>query len=200
VSVAPHLLSLEEELRDHEDTSHVVVTELERFTELGRRFIRLRFEDHSPKPHVPWRSDTVVLDADNDLVAYSELVDIGNGTILRWNNTHEIRDGVPSLRTRHLSVTGVKGVEREGSMTIQDCQFGPIPESEFTPEGLLDGPVIHRLADAGHDIWKDPVTFADWYWVPLIAGAVSLIVGLGTAVLDGLRSRSRAVNPSLARA
>jgi hypothetical protein len=82
------------------------------------------------------------------------------------------------LRSSHYENVGREGKIRDGTTTVVERRFGPVPPSEFTLERLLDGPVVHKPAPSDDDLYKDPKTFADLYRVTLAAGMFALASGL----------------------
>ena len=60
---------------------------------------------------------------------------------------------------------------------VDECQFGPIPESEFALEPFLaslsPGPLVRESADQ-----PATATLLNWYWLAFVGGGVSLAVGL----------------------
>ena len=77
-------------------------------------------------------------------------------------------------------ITGVTKI------TVDDRRFGPVPESEFTRERLLDGPWIEKAVDTD-ELYREPETVADWYGFALVAGAVSLVAGVATGLFQKTR-------------
>jgi hypothetical protein len=189
------LLVLSAEFKHRVDVSHIAVTKLERFEEGGHRFERVRVDDSTPAAHVPWRSVTVVLAADRHLAVRSEETDLGNGTTMSTESTFDEHEGLPVYRSSRNTIKGKQGVEREVGYKVLDRRFGPIPESEFTADRLLDGPVTRKTIDPLANYYKDPVTFADWYRVPALVGAISLVGGLGIGLIGVIRGRRRGAGP-----
>lgn len=71
---------------------------------------------------------------------------------------------------------------------MEECRFGPIPETEFALEPFL------ASLGPGRPVQEPPFeppapTGLDWYWLVFVGGGLSLASGSGLA----LRSRLRAV-------
>ena len=181
---AAFLLAIAAETQLLANASTFAVTQFERFTEGGRPCVRVRIENTATKPAM-WRSTTVVLAADEKLAARSSDIELHDGSHLRQEFVYDHEAGVPILRSYHYENVGRAGKIRDGTTTVVDRRFGPVPASEFTEEKLLDGPVVHKLAPSDDDLYKDPATFADWYRAALYAGVVSLALGLCAGFLGG---------------
>ena len=137
------------------DATSFAVTQLERFTEGGRPCLRVRIEDTAPNPAI-WRSTTVVLAADDKFAVRSYDIVLPDGSHLREEFSYDHDAGVPILRSYRFEVVGREGKSRDGSTTVVDRRFGPVPPSEFTEERLLDGPVVHKPAPSDDELYKDP--------------------------------------------
>jgi hypothetical protein len=183
------LLALAAETRLLVDPASFAVTRLERFTEGGQPRVRVCVEHIAPNPAM-WRSATVVLAADEQLAVRSCDMVLRDGSQLRRNYAYKHDAGVPILRSYRDEVVGRDGKIHNASTTVLDSRFAPVPASEFTEERLLDGPVVHKPAPSDDDLYKDPVTFADFYRVTLAAGAFALTAGLVCGFLVGFRRRT----------
>jgi hypothetical protein len=186
VTEAPaSLLQLADELRNRVDTSRIAVTKIERFTEGDRRYVRVRLEDRTAG--VGWRSVTAVLSADDHFAVRSNEVERTDGTVVRGTFEYDDHDGVPVLRSSRSAGPSSDGGRFEGRLTVLERRFGPTPESEFTPERLLDGPTVRKPPDP--DPYRtDRPTFADWYRVPFAAGAAMMALGVGVGLLGPFRA------------
>ena len=94
-------------------------------------------------------------------------------------------DGRPVLRSL---VTTIPAGHRTIRLDVEECRFGPTPESEFALEPFLAslGPgriVRHTEAE------PSTATPLDWYWLAFAGGGISLAVGSGLAM--GSRDRGR---------
>jgi len=175
----PALGSLSQDLENN-GSQHLVVTRLERFTLWTRPFVHLRIEDHSPADRIaPWRAVSYVLAADDLLAVRScEYEDTGSkGYRLRTEVAYDRHDGIPVLRSIDLCLTSPEGSKRQSKVAVVERQFGPVPDEEFAPERLLDGPRAHKVVEHV-PLPENARSFADWYWVLLIVGAVCLVGGI----------------------
>jgi len=190
------LLVLAVDLRSLAVAKSYSVTRLERFTEGGHPYLRVCIDDTAQNPR-EWRSVTVVLAADDKLAARSCESVLPDGSHLREELAYDHDAGVPILRSCRTEVVGRAGKIRDGSTTVVERRFGPVPASEFSEERLLDGPVVHKPAPSDDELYKDPKTFADLYRVALAAGVFALITGLVCGFLGGFRRR---IEPELSDA
>lgn len=160
------------------------VTELVTSLGPGGRRARLRLEyEAAGEPESP-ESFECVFDADRGMAALSEVCRFKDGGETRTSYRHDDGDP-PLLRSWRLTAVGPGRNDRVVDWTVIDRRLGPIPEDEFAPAALLDGPVVASTsADAP---WTDPGTFADWYPAPLAAGVAAALAG--TAL--GLHGRFR---------
>jgi hypothetical protein len=186
--MAAALLWFVEDLQDRVDISAIVVARLERFTEGGRRFVRIRFEDRSPAGGVPFRSFTVVLSADDHFAVRSDEVERSGGGKLLGEFAYDLRDGVPVVRSLRNVSTEADGTRTTSLVAIVDRRFEPTPEDQFSPERLLAGAPVRTVIEPD-PFASDPVTFASWYWVLLVAGALCLVAGVAAGL--GVRSGDR---------
>jgi hypothetical protein len=183
------LLSLTEELRHNvTNPEAVVVTQLERSSGAGRPTVRVRFENPVHPPGA-WRSITMTLATDEAYAGTGCEIELPDGTLLRSGIEYDRTGAQPLLRGNRFSVDGPRGTLRSGETRIVACTFGPIPEKEFTEARLFDAPVIHKPPESDDERYKDPATFADWYPVLFILGAVSIACGMMTGFLDRARTR-----------
>jgi hypothetical protein len=168
------------------DAKSYSVTQLERFTEGGHPYLRVCIEYTAQNPP-EWRSITVVLAADDKLAVRSCDIVLPDGSHHRVEYAYDPDAGVPILRSYLFEVVGSTGKIRDGSTTVVERRLGPVLESEFTTDRLLDGPVVHKPAPSDDELYKDPKTFADLYRVALAAGVFALISGLVCGFLRGFR-------------
>ena len=87
-------------------------------------------------------------------------------------------DGRPVLRSL---VTTIAGQARTIRLDVEECRFGPIPETEFALEpflGRLKPDGIIRKQVGG----PSPATLLDWYWLAFVGGGLSLAGGSGLAL------------------
>ncbi len=141
------------------------VTRLERFTENGRRLIRIEFED-CPPGH---RRLTLHLSADDFNAVHAE-------SIFRDEVSYESPDGVPLLRSTRSEGNWDDGNHATNVLTVVDRKLGPIAEDEFTEASLLRTDPVHRITTKPE---ADEVSLLlKWYWLPLVAGAFSLAAGV----------------------
>lgn len=183
--LAAILVTVSEELANRPDSAGVVVTKLERYREAGHPRARVRLEDRTPGDGVPWRAFTAVLSPDDHFAALSDIIEGGRVGTLHGAYSYDRYNGLPVLRACVRSSPKRAG-GRTTRITVVDRRFDPPSESELTRERLLDGPWIEKVADPDES-YRDPTSFTDWYGVPLVAGAASLLAGATTAVF--LRTR-----------
>ena len=183
--LAAILLALVEE-EDH----LIIVTKLERFSDQGRPRIRVRLEDLTHDPGNHWFALTAVLSPADHFAAQSDVIENQQTGTLRREYVYDRHNGVPVLRELIGSSTQPGGEKRATRITVIDRRFGPVPESEFAREQLLQGRWVEKAADP-EEQYREAESFADWYAVPLIAGAVSLLIGAAT----GLFIRKRHAMP-----
>jgi hypothetical protein len=171
--LAAYLLAFSEQLGNLVDTSGVELTTLERFTEDGKRYVRVGLTDRRASQHSPWRSVTVVVSADNFYAARSIEDESPDGRIDLRTLAYDSHDGIPVLRSMESTITCPGGGLAVNRVTAVDRHFGPIPQSEFDPKRLLDGsPFIQSSDRTGA-----PPTFADCYHLLLGFGVVCMAVG-----------------------
>jgi hypothetical protein len=151
----------------------VVVTRLERFTEEGRPRVRVRIEDRSPNPWVPWRADTFVLAADDHFTVQSVQCEVAAPKPVTYRSefTYDRHEGTPVVRSVHTT-TEASG---PSDWKVVERQFGPVPEEAFDPECFLDGP---RMAEERPRPYESSL-LGRWYRSPLPIGALCLIGGAG---------------------
>jgi hypothetical protein len=170
------------------------VAALERFSENGRRFIRLEFED-CPPGHPIYRKVSLELAGDDySPVRAESLGKTGTTQRTHWVAVHDPHDGVPVFESARSEGSDEDGRPANTVLTVTDRRFGPIPEDEFTPERLLDGAPVHHIA--AKPMPSEVPSFLSWYPLPLVLGLVSLAAGASLF----LWSRSFRWDEPLARA
>ncbi len=168
------LLSLADVAPDLVNPLALKVTQLERFTEKGRRLIRIDLEA-CPPGHPIYRNLTLHLSADDDSAVHNESVNQA-GKAWRGDSVYEWSDGVPLLKSSRNEGQWDDGNPTTNVLTVVDRKFGPISEDEFTEASLLGKDPVHRIImkpEADEVSW-----LLRWYWLPLLAGAVSLLAGM----------------------
>jgi hypothetical protein len=184
------LLAISDELGDLAVMPGIVVTRLERFEDAGHPMVRVRLEDPAVHP-VQWRALTIVMAAEDWLAPRTLEVEFSDGSTSRSEITYDRGDGQPVLHGIRRVIEGRAGKSRVITTRVVQRAFGPIPAPEFTEAKLLDGPVVHKPAPTDSELYQEPITFADWYATPLIAGGVSLACGLVTGFMGRLRCGDR---------
>jgi hypothetical protein len=173
-----------------EENGRVTVTKLERFSDAGRPRVRVRLEGQTRGDQNQWFAFTAVLSPADHFAAQSDVIEDRQTGTLRREYVYDRHNGLPVLRELIGARTQPNGEKRATRITVVDRRFGPVPESEFTRERLLEGSWIEKAADP-EELYGEEGSFADWYAVPLIAGAVSLLIGAAT----GLFVRKRHAMP-----
>jgi hypothetical protein len=169
----------------------VVVEEFQRFTEGERRYVRVRLADHIPNDTGKERTLTFVLAADDFYTLRSVQDDDADGS-LRGSFEYAERDRMPLLMAQHALTTSKDGSQTTTSWTFAERTFEATPESEFSPEWLLDGPVVHKRVSAPTR-YEPPASIGYWYPLPLALGALAL--GAGTSLAVVCRRRRVTVGP-----
>ena len=157
------------------------VSRLERFTENGRRFIKLGLESNTVFPPMN-RTLRMTIAADNFTVVRDEPL---KGDGWRTEAVYESTGGIPLLKQTRSSGPSNDGTETAAVFTVLDRKLGPVPDDEFTPERLLGDTPVHRVSQEADAIRVSPLL--TWFWLPLVLGAVSLAAG---AALELLARRS----------
>ncbi len=188
--LAAMLLQEAESLTNFVDISGVVVSKLDRVTENGQRLVRVRLENYS-KPELSWRSYTVELMADDHYATRTFSYDKEDGSTFRGELSYDRQDGLPVLRASRLSGTSDDGTTTTVAATVMAQTFGPIPETEFAPERLLDGRSIPKVvaADEPH---APTFELATSYTVMLVMGGVCIVGGLTIARYSRAGGEARA--------
>jgi hypothetical protein len=97
-------------------------------------------------------------------------------------------DGRPVLRSRVETNQAQTWTIR---LDVDECRFGPIPETEFALEPFLadlqPGEIIRKPGAA-----PAIATLLGWYWLAFLAGGISLAGGSGLALSSRNRDRQTA--------
>ena len=176
VGLAAVLLQTAEDLTNFVDISGVVVSKLDRVTENGQRLVRVRL-DNRAQESLSWRSYTIELMADDHYATRTFSYDNEDGSTFRGELSYDRQDGLPVLHASRLSGTRDDGTTTTVAVTVMAQTFGPIPESEFASERLLDGRSIRKVvsADEPH---APTFEFATSYTVLLVLGGVCMVGAL----------------------
>ncbi len=153
------------------------VAKLARFTEKGRRLIRVELDD-CPPGHPIYRKIDLTLSGDDYSPVHAENATktgkLGHGDAVV---VYDSAVGVPVLQsTRHEGRADDKSLTTS-TLAVIDRHFGPVPEEEFTPERLLAGAPVHQIA--ADDGPSDVAAFLNWYPLPVGLGLVALAAGAG---------------------
>jgi hypothetical protein len=145
----------------------------------GHRLVSLRLRT-GPEVKGRDREDvTFVFDADDLFVVrsihYGEpLQDVDSD--LRFEYDHP--DGHPVLR----SAVGTNPARRLTlRWDVEECRFGPIPDSEFALEPFLESLGPGQL-DRLPALESSTAALLDWYWMAFVGGGISLTGGAGLAL------------------
>jgi hypothetical protein len=165
------------------------VANFSRFSENGRRFVRVELDD-CPPGHPAFRKISQVLSADDYSPAHEEYV-IKTGKTLRVDaiDVFEADAGIPVLVSARGEGHFEDGGTTKSTLTVTDRHFGPISEDEFTPERVLEGAPVHHITDRPGP--SELPEFLNWYPLPIVLGGVFLVAGAG--LFGWLRGFSRVV-------
>jgi hypothetical protein len=177
--LAAVLLQEAEDLANFVDISGVVVSKLDRVTENGQRLVRVRLENRVDQ-ELSWRSYTIELMADDHYATRTFSYDKEDGSTFRGELSYDRHDGLPVLRASRLSGTRDDGSTNTVAVTVMAQTFGPIPESEFASERLLDGRSIRKVVST-HEPHAPTFEFTTTYTVLLVLGVVCMVGGLTIA-------------------
>jgi hypothetical protein len=187
------VLSLTSAFAGRGELSGLVVEHFERFTEEGRRYVRVRLNEGVPNESGKARLLTFILSVDDLYTVRSTQVEEGDLSS-RATFDHEVRDGIPMLTAHHAWVTRNDGTRTTLQSKVTERRFEATPESDFTSERLLDGAVVRKVVSGASRV-EGPATIWGWYWIPLVLGASAPAGGAGIAVV---RSRSRRLDSTSA--
>ena len=163
------------------------VTRLERFSENGRRFIRLELED-CPPGHPIYRKITLRISAEDYSVVHDESVS-KTGKTWRGDAAYESLDGVPLLQSTRSEGQWDDGSHATNVLTVVDRKFTPIPDDEFTQERLLGDASVHRVTRPPDPV-EEVSRLLTWYSLPLGLSVLSLAAG--ACLLPWTRGRGNA--------
>ncbi|HKI18396.1 MAG TPA: hypothetical protein VKA15_10970 [Isosphaeraceae bacterium] len=180
------LLEYPQNLKESGFSTDYEVVKLDAATVDGHRLVTLRLRTGPEVKGRDRENSTFVFDADDLFVLRS----IHFGEPLQ-NRVSDIQfeydhpDGRPVLRS---FVRTIPAQHRTIRLDVEECRFGPIPESEFALEPFLASLGPGR---PGRQPEVDPptATWLDWYWLAFVAGGISLAGGSGLAL--GSRYRER---------
>ena len=138
----------------------------------------MRLEDLTEDSGVPLVPFTAILSPADHFAAQSDLIESR-----RTGTSHGeyARSATASLSAKRSIRVPARRRGRASANHGLDRHFGPVPESEFEPEQLVEGRWIEKAADPDEN-YRDPESFAYWYGVPVFAGQVSLLVGTTTGL------------------
>ena len=167
---------LEIEIDNSGRTVSYEVIQLKNSTIDGKKIVTLGLRTRPETSQSDSRILTYVFAADDSFVVRSITGKmLRNGSV--WNTRFEYdhRDGRPVLRS---AITTTSDPRRILRLAVDECQFGPVPESEFSPESFLSSlgsSVVHR-----QNIEPPPTgTWLDLYWLAFVFGGLSLAGGAG---------------------
>ncbi len=146
----------------------------------GHRLVTLRLRTVPGIKGRDREESTFVFDADDLFVVRSEHYENPHsGFISDCRFEYDHPDGRPVLRS---SVIPVSSQHRTIRLDVEECRFGPIPESEFALEPFLASlgpgrPVRPPAFD------PPASTGLDWYWLVFVGGGISLAAGSGLALV-----------------
>jgi hypothetical protein len=156
------------------------VARLSTWTDDGHPRITLGLRSPPEAREADRQAFTFVFAVDDSLVVRSLHYELPKQKLVsdgRYEYDHS-SDGRPVLRS---FVTTVVGQVRTIRLDVEECRFGPIPETEFAIE-----PFLADLKPG--KIMRKPVaepaiaTILGWYWIAFVAGGISLAVGSGLAL------------------
>ena len=180
------MLEFPHTLKEQGMSSDLEVGRLSTSTEGGHPSITLGLRSPPDAREADRHSITFVFAADDSFVLLSRPVQkyrFGK-LVSDCRLEYDHLDGRPVLRSL---VTTIVDQVRTMKLDVEECRFGPIPETEFAARKSF-------LADhKPFEIIRKPVvepaipTFLGWHWVAFVAGGISLACGSGLA----LRGRGR---------
>lgn len=166
-------------------TDYEIVT-LDTTVRDGHRLVTLRLRT-CPGEKGRKRNDyTFVFDADDLFIARSlHYEDPDGGFVSDVRFTYEYPDGHPALRS---TVATIAKEHRTLRVDVEQCRFGPIPDSEFAFEPFLaslgpDRPDWQPAAES------PSAPLLGWCRLAFLGGGISLVGGAGLA----LRNRERQI-------
>jgi hypothetical protein len=171
-----------------DEPSRVVVEEFQRFSEEDRQYLKLRLLDHGPNESGKDRVLTFVLAVDDFYTVRSAQIEDADG-LTRGTFTYEMRGALPVLTAHHASTTKKDGSQTTLRWTVAERTFEATPQSEFTPERVLDGAVVHTVVSHPSG-YESAAAVRRWYGIPLVFGTLALGGGAALA-LGSLRLHRR---------
>ncbi len=163
------------------------VARLARFTEKGRRLIRVELES-CPPGHPIFRKVDLTLSADDCSPVHEEETPKtgkpGHGDAVV---VYDSQVGVPVLQSFRYEGRADDNSPTTNALAVTERHFGPVPEDEFTPERVLGGAPVHQIA--ADDGPSEVLAFLNWYPLVLVLGLVALAAGAG--LLPWARSAPR---------
>ncbi|MFO0887745.1 MAG: hypothetical protein U0790_01220 [Isosphaeraceae bacterium] len=171
------------------DPLGVRVARLERSRDGDGPFVRLELEETRPQA-LQFRRMSLRLDGSDFRVLHREW-ESSKGYHWEEDVTYDSRDGAAVPRTTRSRGTWEDGTPARSELTVTECRFEEVPESEFTAEALLDGEPLRTVPDEEAPASETP-GIAGWYRLPLVAGFVSLVAGGAIAMASW---RHRVVQP-----
>jgi hypothetical protein len=163
---------------------YLKVSKLKHTREGTRPITQLELQDDPPgDPNLRWLA--YQFDPSDCSALLGESMTKG-GHSWRVECHYETRDGARRLKSTRSTGRWGDGTPASSELTVTECRFEIVPESEFTAEHLLKGePVNHVSAEP---LPSDAPAFLGWYRVPLIVGLVCMVVG--AVLLIPIRSHS----------
>ena len=170
------LLELPELLWSYGIPEDLAVAEFQTTTEGGHHLVTLELRASPSTPGAKPSGFRFSFDADDGYLVRSirdQIHGQTGDTLLEYDQI----DGRPILRSL-VTKFEPNGQPRTLRMVVDDCQFGPIDESEFALEPFLaslgPGPIVRETAQE-----PSTATPLDYYSVAFVLGGVSLAGGLG---------------------
>ncbi len=155
----------------------------------GHRLVTLRLRT-APEVKGRDRTDqTFVFDADDLFVVRSiHFGDPQRGSASDCRFAYDHPDGRPVLRSFVRSLPDQKRTLR---LDVEECRFGPIPETEFALEPFLadlgTGEILRK-----REVESATPKLLGWCWMAFVAGGISLAGGSGLALGSRNRQTPRA--------
>jgi hypothetical protein len=164
-----------------DDFGGLRVEGLERFTEEGQQWLRLRLSESGPNGRGPGRALTFEF-SDDEFLTLRTVHSKGMEQEYRVIHDYDMRSGMPLMTGARRRETRNDGTGFNVDLSVVQRSFEPMPESEFLSARLLTGPVTHDRAIRAI-AYGQPSTLWDWYWLPLALGVASVAGGCGLILL-----------------
>jgi len=195
VTMGAVLVSFHNYLQDSGFRLDLQVVVLEPITQSGEPCIRVRLESRAPLKveAYGYRAYDFVLAANNGLALKSYRYEADSGRTQHGEATYDDHDGVAVLRNFDIVHTSAEGSRFEEHFKVEQRDFGPTPEPEFSLDRFLPGPKVNVPGEP-EPTYERPRLLARWYWIPLVVGVVSLGGGVGGGL--SMRRRSNGGPPS----